>query len=65
MVRTMLRNHAAVLMDEPTSSLDEHSKHIVHNLITAVGTSIVVTHDLEFAKTFADRVVRISNGSMG
>ena len=65
-VRTILQNPDVVLMDEPTASIDEKTKDIVHNLLTVLmkgKTIVMVTHDAYLMKV-ADRVVEMKHGSV-
>jgi ABC-type bacteriocin/lantibiotic exporter with double-glycine peptidase domain len=55
-----------LILDEPTSSLDEHSRDQVIQLIemvTTKSTVVVITHDTKLA-TKMDRVVRIEDSSI-
>ncbi|MEZ0248461.1 MAG: ABC transporter ATP-binding protein [Thermoproteus sp.] len=56
-----------VLLDEPTSSVSSADKFEVMGLVASAlrhdGVSaIIVEHDLDIVKTFADRVVQMYNG---
>ena len=55
-----------LLMDEPTASLDperrEELGELLHGLLRQQRTLIVSTHDEEFARAFATRVVRLQDG---
>ncbi|MBI4245681.1 MAG: ATP-binding cassette domain-containing protein [Candidatus Rokubacteria bacterium] len=56
-----------ILYDEPTAGLDPTNARLVNELISQVrtgvcDTSLVVTHDLELAKTVADRVAILIDG---
>jgi len=58
----------AVLYDEPTTMVDPLMGHLLGNLIQRLKaqlhlTSIVVTHDMRFAKKLADRVVFLHEGA--
>ena len=59
-----------VLLDEPTSALDERNSHIVIGNIILFSkenriTLLIVTHDHELAKNFADKVVNIEELESG
>ena len=59
----------AVLYDEPTSGLDSVTARNIHKLIREVNTrrkltSIVVTHDLFGACSFADRILMLKGGKV-
>lgn len=57
-----------VLLDEPTRGLDYNAKLALSNLIkdwAHQGVAIIlVTHDVEFAATLADRVIILENGQI-
>ena len=67
-VRTLLMNPEVILFDEPTSALDPEMIEEVLNLIMEVSkkniTMIVVTHELNFAKNFATRVLFVDGGTI-
>ena len=59
-----------LLFDEPTAGLDPTNAKLVAELILQLGggvcdTAIVVTHDVELAKTVADRVAVLIDGRFG
>ncbi|MEF2248405.1 amino acid ABC transporter ATP-binding protein [Paenibacillus sp. IITD108] len=64
--RALALNPYVVLFDEPTSSLDPELVEEVLNVIKDVmkqgKTMIVVTHEMEFAKEVADRVIFMADG---
>jgi len=55
-----------LLMDEPTASLDPERRgelgELLHGLLRQQRTLVVATHDEEFARAFATRVVRLRDG---
>ena len=55
-----------LLMDEPTASLDPERRaelgQLLRRLIDQGRTLVVATHDEEFAREFASRVVRMREG---
>jgi general L-amino acid transport system ATP-binding protein len=57
-----------ILFDEPTSALDpEMVKEVLDVMIELAGggiTMVVVTHEMEFAKAVADRVVFMYEGQI-
>src|SRR5450755_7312 len=60
--RALAAQPEAVLYDEPTTMVDPLMAHLLGDLIKKLKrqlklTSIVVTHDMQFAKKLADRVV--------
>jgi phospholipid/cholesterol/gamma-HCH transport system ATP-binding protein len=65
--RALASQPEAVLYDEPTTMVDPLMGHLLGNLIQRLKqqlhlTSIVVTHDMRFAKKLADRVVFLHEG---
>ena len=65
--RALAAQPEAVLYDEPTTMVDPLMAHLLGDLIERLKhqlhlTSIVVTHDMRFAKKLADRVVFLHEG---
>lgn len=65
--RALASQPEAVLYDEPTTMVDPLMAHLLGNLIERLKqqlhlTSIVVTHDMRFAKKLADRIVFLHEG---
>jgi phospholipid/cholesterol/gamma-HCH transport system ATP-binding protein len=65
--RALASQPEAVLYDEPTTMVDPLMGHLLGNLIERLKTqlhltSIVVTHDMRFARKLADRVVFLHEG---
>ena len=65
--RALTGQPEGLLFDEPTAGLDPTNSKLVGELISELGsevcdTAIVVTHDLELAKTVADRVAVLIRG---
>lgn len=65
--RSLLMKPKILLLDEPTSALDKEMKQEVLKLITDLAkedmTLIIVSHEEEFVKETADRIIRMnSNG---
>ncbi len=59
--RTLMMNPEVILFDEPTSALDptmvDEVESVIRNLIEEGLTSIIVTHEMRFAKSIASRIV--------
>ncbi len=67
--RALAAQPEAILYDEPTTMVDPLMAHLMGNLIQKVKfqlhlTSIVVTHDMEFAEKLADRVLFLHEGKV-
>ena len=67
LARAIVRKADAVLYDEPTSGLDPVTARTIHRLICKLNeergiTSLVVTHDLAGACSFADRILMLMDG---
>ncbi|WP_367182462.1 ABC transporter ATP-binding protein [Edaphobacter sp.] len=65
--RALAAQPEAILYDEPTTMVDPLMGHLLGDLIERLKeqlhlTSIVVTHDMRFAKKLADRVVFLHGG---
>lgn len=64
--RALAVNPDVILFDEPTSALDTELVDEVLNTIKSLAesniTMIIVTHELEFAKNVADRVIFMHGG---
>ena len=69
LARALARDPAVLLLDEPLSALDAHTKTRVraelHELLAECGLpALLVTHDFEDASTLADRVGVIVEGRL-
>ena len=66
--RALCMNPEVMLFDEPTSALDPEMVievlEVMQQLASEGMTMIVVTHEMGFAKTVADRVVFLENGKI-
>ncbi len=67
LARVLVRRCDIVLYDEPTTGLDPVTATTINRLIRKLNkergvTSIVVTHDLQSAFLFADRILMLKNG---
>jgi ABC-type polar amino acid transport system ATPase subunit len=67
--RCLMMEPSILLFDEPTSALDpENIKEVldvIANLATSDRTAVVVTHEMGFARRFADTIVFMDNGTIG
>jgi phospholipid/cholesterol/gamma-HCH transport system ATP-binding protein len=67
--RALAAQPECILYDEPTTMVDPLMGHLLGNLIERLKrqlhlTSIVVTHDMRFAKKLADRIVFLDQGKV-
>ncbi|MES2262912.1 MAG: ABC transporter ATP-binding protein [Pseudomonadota bacterium] len=67
MAQTLIMSPRIVLMDEPFSALDVHTRRLMHRILLDLWQAdkrslIFITHDLEEAIALADRVVIMSAG---
>lgn len=63
--RALVKNPMMILADEPTGNLDVKSSAQLFDILTAISKTklvVVVSHDLESARKYADRVIEISDG---
>lgn len=64
--RALAMEPSVILMDEPTSALDWEMVREVLDIMVVLATGgmtmIIVTHELEFARQSADRIVIIEDG---
>ncbi len=67
-IRSLMMQPKVILFDEPTSALDAEMIDEVLNLMQKVAnqgmTLIVVTHELNFAKNFATRIIFMDKGKI-
>jgi len=65
-VRALAMEPDVMLFDEPTSALDpEMVKEVlmvIKDLVVSGMTSVIVTHEMGFAKDISDRIIFIDNG---
>lgn len=69
LAQAILREHSLLLMDEPFSSLDIHTREHLFQLLKSIqkkngSTLLIVTHDYRDAITIADEILWLSNGSI-
>lgn len=67
-VRTLIMNPEIILLDEPTSALDPEMVGEVLELISDIAekgiTTIIVSHEMNFVKNFANRILFIDDGKI-
>jgi len=69
LARTLVVDPRIMLYDEPTTGLDPVTSDEISTLINEVKkkyktSSIIITHDIECARTTADRVIMLINGEV-
>lgn len=65
--RALIKNPSIIMADEPTGALDSVMGVQIINLLKELSKEklvIVVSHDIEFAETYADRIIKISDGEI-
>lgn len=67
-VRALMMEPRVLLFDEPTSALDPESigdvLDLIHEVVDDGMTTIIVTHEMNFAKEIASRVIFIDDGKI-
>ena len=69
LARTIIVDPAIMLYDEPTTGLDPVTSHEISLLINEIQqkyktSSIIITHDIECARTVANRLIMMQNGKV-
>jgi len=66
--RTLAMQPKILLFDEPTSSLDPEMVSevldVIKNLARTGVTMIIATHEMNFARSVADKIIFMDNGSI-
>ena len=65
--RAIVKNPNMILADEPTGNLDSENSEQIFNLLKEISNNklvVVVTHDIEFAKKYADRIIEVKDGKI-
>lgn len=65
--RALVKNPSIIMADEPTGALDSVTGIQVMEMLKNLSQSkliIVVSHDLELAEKYADRIIRLSDGKV-
>ncbi len=63
--RAIIKNPNIILADEPTGNLDSENSISIFNILKNISKErlvIVATHDLEYATTYADRIIELKDG---
>ncbi len=65
--RAIVKNPNIILADEPTGNLDYNNSEQIFNLLKKISQEklvVVVTHNIEFANKYADRLIEIRDGNI-
>lgn len=65
--RALVKDPEVILADEPTGSLDSETGKQIMDLFKSLSQDrliIIVSHDLEFAKQYADRIISLKDGEI-
>lgn len=65
--RALIKNPNIILADEPTGNLDKNSTKQIFEILKLISKEklvIVVSHDIEAAKIYADRIIQIEDGKI-
>ena len=65
--RALVKNPDIILADEPTGNLDSKNTIEVMNIIKSISKDklvILVTHEVELAKFYADRIIEVLDGKV-
>lgn len=65
--RALYRENEIIFADEPTGNLDENNSTVIFDLLKDISSEklcIIVSHDMEAAYKYADRIIEISDGAI-
>lgn len=65
--RALVKNPNLILADEPTGNLDSKSSKQIFDILKSISkdrTVLVVSHDMEMAKTYGEIIIEISDGNI-
>lgn len=65
--RAIIKNPQIILADEPTGNLDKKSSEQIFNILKEISKDqlvIIVSHDMESAIKYADRIIEIEDGKI-
>lgn len=67
-LRAMYKNSKIILADEPTAHLDKENSDLffqnIRDFTTSEKVTIIVTHDIEAANKYADRIIKLEDGNI-
>jgi ATP-binding cassette, subfamily F, member 3 len=65
LAKILLQKSNLIILDEPTNHLDMSSKEVLQKALQAYkGSLILVSHDVDFLRPLADKVVEIKEGKL-
>ncbi len=67
LARALIKNPDILLADEPTGNLDSETGHNIMKILKKISKDklvIMVTHDRDFAETYADRIIELKDGEI-
>ncbi len=65
--RGLVKNPDIILADEPTGNLDSSTSDSIYELLKKIAKTklvVVVSHDLDGAEKYADRIIRLKDGEV-
>ncbi len=65
--RALVKNPHMILADEPTGALDSENGQQIFDLLKEISREklvVIVSHDEEFARRYADRIIQLSDGKV-
>ncbi len=65
--RALIKNPKLILADEPTGNLDKKSSMQIFDILKIISQDrlvIVISHDIESAEKYADRIIKIEDGKL-
>ena len=65
--RALVKNPSIIIADEPTGNLDSKNTIEIMNIIKAISKDklvILVTHEVNLAKFYADRIIELTDGTI-
>ena len=66
-LRALIKNPRIILADEPTGNLDKINSEQIFGILKEISQEklvIIVTHDLEAAQKYADRIIELKDGEI-
>lgn len=66
-LRALINDPKVILADEPTGALDSHNSKLVMEILKDISKTklvVVVTHNIELIKKFADKTIELKDGSL-